>query len=361
MGSITSWVRLEPRCRDDDMTEARAAPASTIRCGCWRGNGRRASFRARTPARRCSRAGGRQRADHALLRRRHQAQHATSARRATTPRAMPLEALVERQPLRTASDAGSLRLAVESGLHFLRMLDAQPTSRSYRADFLARFALLPPTERSAGGAGCARRCSYWKLMAQRALDARRLLAAFRDVRGTPRSAPRRPAASRAGDRAEVDAAIDAWLAQHDALFSAAAGRCAPMRGIPSGWSTPSRSRGAPGGEETPLTATQYAEGHLDWHSVDYRPGDQPRRGAGQGEHAAGARGDAGAGQLSRRARRSASGRSRTRRIDYGLLPAGPGDIAASHAERVRHQLRQRLVRHPDRSRRRHADASRARS
>jgi hypothetical protein len=29
--------------------------------------------------------------------------------------------------------------------------------------------------------------------------------------------------------------------------------------------------GAPGGEETPLTAAQYAEGHLDWHSVDYDP------------------------------------------------------------------------------------------
>ena len=29
--------------------------------------------------------------------------------------------------------------------------------------------------------------------------------------------------------------------------------------------------GAPGNEEVPLTAAQYAEGHLDWHSVDYDP------------------------------------------------------------------------------------------
>ncbi len=48
----------------------------------------------------------------------------------------------------------------------------------------------------------------------------------------------------------------------------------------------SRSAGAPGNEEIPLTAAQYAEGHLDWHSVDYDPEINLGRGGRQGKHVA---------------------------------------------------------------------------
>jgi hypothetical protein len=44
-----------------------------------------------------------------------------------------------------------------------------------------------------------------------------------------------------------------------------------MLGITSGSEYAFSIGGAPGGEEIPLTAAQYAEGHLDWHSVDYDP------------------------------------------------------------------------------------------
>ena len=148
MGSITSWVRLEPRCRDDEMSEAVHARiydplwmlARQWQAGEFQGEDTGSPVLARW------------RADSAPITR----YYAGAIKKDTNvgaPRydakAMPLEALVERQPLRRPTNEGSLRLAVESGMHFLRMLDAQPISRSYRADFLARFALQPPTGRSA--------------------------------------------------------------------------------------------------------------------------------------------------------------------------------------------------------------------
>ena len=71
----------------------------------------------------------------------------------------------------------------------------------------------------------------------------------------------------AGDKAEIDGAIDAWLAQHDAMFAR------PQADAPDAWNHERLEyafsiSGAFDNEETPLTATQYAEGHLDWHSVD---------------------------------------------------------------------------------------------
>src|SRR6185503_8890453 len=93
------------------------------------------------------------------------------------PAALPLEALVERRPMRAAdaSDATLLGAAVEAGLHFLRMLAAQPVSQDYRAGFIARFALQPlgpaaiddPTAR------------FDRAMSGRAPDARRLAADIR--------------------------------------------------------------------------------------------------------------------------------------------------------------------------------------
>ncbi|MGH8639317.1 MAG: hypothetical protein ACREUZ_19450, partial [Burkholderiales bacterium] len=83
---------------------------------------------------------------------------------------------------------------------------------------------------------------------------------------------------------------------------------------------------APGGEETPLTATQYAEGHLDWHSMDL-----------DFEINLGATKDkASSAQLRAVMPAPVSFRGAPAQrfweiedaaIDYGLLPAGPGDIA----------------------------------
>jgi hypothetical protein len=237
-------------------------------------------------------------------------------------RAMPLETLVEHQPLHAPGAQGSLRLAAESGLDFLRMLDAQPTSRSYRADFLTRYALLPPSAEELAALDAETR-SYWRLMAQRAPDARRMIGEFRDARGQRIALPPDMDIA-AGDRAEIDAAIDTWLAQHAALFSV------PPTNAPDAWN-PERLEyafsisGAPGGAETPLTASQYAEGHLDWHSADVD--FEINLGAAKDKaNSSVVRAVMPAPVSFRGAPAARFWEIEDAAIDFGLLPAGPGDI-----------------------------------
>lgn len=321
MGSITSWVRLEPRCRDDAMNEAvhaRIYDPLWMLARQWQA----AEFQGEDTG---SPVAAHWRGDSAPITR----YYAGPIRKDTSisaPRydasTLPLEALVERQPLHGAAHQGSLRLAVESGMHFLRMLEAQPMSRNYRADFLELYRLQPPTDAERAGAD-AETLSYWKLMASRALDARRVIAAFRDPAGKRLPIPAAlPIA--AGDKAEVEGVIDAWLAQHDSLFAL------PQPGASDAWNAERLEYafsigGAPGGEETPLTAAEYAQGHLDWHSVDYDP-----------EINLGAAADKASKPLVqavmpapvsfRGAPAQRFWELEDRAIDYGLVPAGPGDI-----------------------------------
>jgi len=321
MGSITSWVRLEPRCRDDRLNEAvqaRIYDPLWMLARQWQV----AEFQGEDTG---SPVVARWRGDSAPVTR-YYAGAIKKDTRVYAPRydarAMPLEALVERQPLHGAANQGSLRLAVESGMHFLRMLDAQPISRSYRADFLKLYALQPPTEAERAGAD-VETLSYWKLMASRALDARRVIAAFRDAAGKRLPIPGTlPIA--ASDNAEVENVINQWLAQQDSLFAL------PQGDGSDAWNSERLEYafsigGAPGGEEVPLTAAQYAQGHLDWHSVDYDP-----------EINLGAATDQASNPLVRTVMpapvsfRGAPAQRfwemEDRAIDYGLLPAGPGDI-----------------------------------
>jgi len=321
MGSITSWVRLEPRCRDDRLNEAvqaRIYDPLWMLARQWQV----AEFQGEDTG---SPVVARWRGDSAPVTR-YYAGAIKKDTRVYAPRydarAMPLEALVERQPLHGATNQGSLRLAVESGMHFLRMLDAQPISRSYRADFLKLYALQPPTEAERAGAD-VETLSYWKLMASRALDARRVIAAFRDAAGKRLPIPGTlPIA--ASDKAEVENVINQWLAQQDSLFAL------PQGDGSDAWNSERLEYafsigGAPGGEEVPLTAAQYAQGHLDWHSVDYDP-----------EINLGAATDQASNPLVRTVMpapvsfRGAPAQRfwemEDRAIDYGLLPAGPGDI-----------------------------------
>jgi hypothetical protein len=321
MGSITSWVRLEPRCHDDEQSEAvraRVYDALWMLARQWQA----AEFQGEDAG---SPVLARWRGESAPITRYYAGAIAPNTNisaphyDATT---MPLEALVERQPLRRPTNEGSLRLAVESGMHFLRMLDAQPMSRSYRDAFLALHSVVPPTAAEMKSAD-AETLSYWKLMATRALDARRIVAAFRTAAGKRIPIPATMPIA-AGDRAEVDAVIDRWLAQHDSLFTL------PQTNAPDAWDSERLEYafsvgGAPGGEEIPLTATQYAEGHLDWHSVDYDP-----------EINLGAASDRASKPIVRTMMpapvsfRGAPAQRfwemEDRAIDYGLLPAGPGDI-----------------------------------
>jgi hypothetical protein len=321
MGSITSWIRLEPRCRTEDMSgavHARIYDPLWMLARQWQ-TGEFQGEDTGTPVL------ARWRASSAPITRYHAGAIAPNTKidgARYDARAMPLEALVERQPFRGGSNGQSLRRAVESGMHFLRVLDAQPTSRSYRSAVIARFALQPPSDAERAGLD-GETLSYWKLMAMRVPDARRLVASFRDQQGRRLPLPE-DLGVEAGDRAEVDRAIDEWLAQHDALFDH------PQADGPEAWNAERLEyafsvAGAFGSEETPLTATQCAGGHLDWHSVDLDL--EINLGAAQD--------DAGTPLVRAVIPAPVSFRGAPAQrfweledaaIDYGLLPAGPGDL-----------------------------------
>ena len=165
----------------------------------------------------------------------------------------PLQAFVERQPVpRRASGTrpfDGVRLGIETGRHFLRLLAQQPTSRDYADAFRLSYALL-----SSEAVTDPATAAYAGLMAGRALDGRRLRAAL----GT--------------------AAVRRWTAAVDAADLSGSGmpaglgaldRCAVQRtrrargawqpdrlGTPSPWL---RMGGSPSDERT-LTAAQYADG-----------------------------------------------------------------------------------------------------
>jgi hypothetical protein len=320
MPSITSWVRLEPRCHDTDMNEsvrARIADPLWLLARQWQ----TAEFQAEDTG---SPVLARWRAVSTSITRYHAGVVSPGPRtgRRYTAGALPLEAIVEQQKLRSGADArSSLRLAVESGLHFLRMLEAQATSRSYRADFIRRFALQPPAE--AERAGLDRETlAYWNLMAGRVPDARRLVAAFRAADGRRLPLPA-DLGVEAGDRAEVDRAIDGWLVDQAALFT----QPEPAQ---DAWN-PERleyafSIGAAFADgEIGLTAAEYSEGHLDWHGVDIDP--KIELGAKQDNAAVSlVRATIPAPVTFRGAPAQRFWEMEDANIDYGLLPAGPGDL-----------------------------------
>ncbi len=187
------------------------------------------------------------------------------------PAALPLEALVERRPMRAAdaNDARLLGVAVEAGLHFLRMVAAQEIIGNYRAGFIVRFALQAvPTE--AGGQVDDATARFARSMLGRAPDARRIADDIRAGRVAQWLVD--PVLNiLPGDRSEVQQAADAWLAWYDSLFSepatAADDAWDPAR-LEYGLSVSARLSATPS-DEFSFTAGEYDEGHLDWSAFDF--------------------------------------------------------------------------------------------
>src|SRR5262245_41052428 len=129
--SITSWNRLEPRCRDAQMstsTSARVFDPLWFIARQWQIG----EFQAEDAG---SPVMARVRATNAPLSRCHLGTLPPNTRTqapAYDPRSAPLETLVERRRMRAvdASEPRMLANAVEAGLHFLRMLELQPLSKT---------------------------------------------------------------------------------------------------------------------------------------------------------------------------------------------------------------------------------------
>ncbi len=262
--SITSWTRLEPEGRDPSMEASVKARlfdplwmlARQWQMGEFQGQDAGMPVEARV------------RSTTAPLSRLHLGAlpaNTQTVADAYDPLAQPLETLIERLPMRAAdpSDMRMLPFAIESGQHFLRILEAQPISRSYRVAFIRRFALLPP-ESSAPDEPTR---LLMATMAGRTVDGRRLAAAVRAGVATMVVDP--VLGIDTGDRAEAAAAASAWLAWYD-------GFCAEPAGASAAWepdrleyavSVTARLSTDPFDEFT-LTATEIDDGRVDWSSFD---------------------------------------------------------------------------------------------
>src|SRR5262249_12694770 len=179
MPSITSWMRLEPRCRNVEMTtslQARIYDPLWLLARQWQlgefqaednGSPIIASWRAET----------------ARLTRYHSGPIKPNTISAPAyDGKLPLEALVERETILPAATltAGPqrLRLAAEAGQQFLRMLQQRTLSRDYSGSFIKefQFTALTSNQRAALDADSL---AFFDLIASRVPDGRRLYAAFR--------------------------------------------------------------------------------------------------------------------------------------------------------------------------------------
>ena len=164
---------------------------------------------------------------------------------------VPLEVFVERQPCglpsADAPGADGLRLGVEAGQHFLRLLAAQSTAQDYSGAFTRTFAVRPLPDAEAARLDAASR-GYLRLVAGRALDGRRLQAALAKLSGDALPNIGTPIAT--GDAAEVRA--PARRGRHGPTSCSASPPPTTRRGSASGWSTPSRS--PPARAPTPSTS-----------------------------------------------------------------------------------------------------------
>ncbi|MGK4005477.1 hypothetical protein WMF31_22825 [Sorangium sp. So ce1036] len=325
--SITSWTRLEPHCRQADMQTSVAARvfdplwlmARQWQVGEFQGEDAGSPVTART------------RATTAQLSRSYLG--ALPPNTATQgapydPQTVPLEVLAERQRVRLA--AGNphthFKLGVEAGLHFLRLLEARPLSKDYRDAFIARFALQLPDAAALGALDAATQ-RYLQSMAGRALDGRLL---YDGARSTGSAALAQDSALRiaAADRAEVEIVAQQWLAWVDALFSE------PTAGSGDAWQAPrmeyalsvSGRLSADPIDEFTLTASEFYGGQLDWASFD-RNAEVNMGTLNDRRFAPLVETTVPAPVSFRGAPAARFWEFEDARIEYGLLPVGPTDLA----------------------------------
>ena len=272
MTSITTWLRLEPRCRTADMNgglQARIYDPLWLLARQWQlgefqgeDNGSPASAEWRGEVARFTRY-----APGPL------APRATVEGQPFDGRAVPLETLVEGEPITPKmTTLERLRFAADAGRHFLRLVEQQKVSRSYRADILALFPLAPLTD-DVRKALDSESVAFVALMGSRVPDGRTLYGALSaSLRPSP---PRRPALPPGlniaeSDVSEVLAAGDQWLRWVDGLFTqpAAAQSAWAADRMEYGFSLAARTSA----DEVVVTASEYSSGRLDWHDFEINGG-----------------------------------------------------------------------------------------
>jgi len=271
--SITSWTRLEPQCVDADMgvtSSARLFDPFWMLTRQWQ-MGEFQGEDAGTPVQ------ARVRATSAMLTRQFLGEVAkpTGAGPAIIPALpydagrAPLEVLVERRRMRAASadDPRMLTFAVDAGLHFLRMLELQTVSKSYRSVFVTKFALQPVDEDSIALIDNAT-SRYLQSMVGRAPDGRQIATALR-TSGAAQLVADAALNIATADRPKVQAAAAAWLSWFDAMYSEPAGT------TDDAWNPPRLEYALSVGarlsanteDDTTFSASE-VDGPMDWSSFD---------------------------------------------------------------------------------------------
>ena len=330
--SITSWTRLEPQS-DADMgtsSSARIFDPLWMLTRQWQ-MGEFQAEDAGTPIQ------ARVRATSAMICRRFAGELPAPgspspapvpiAAHAYDPLEAPLEVLVERRRMRAADadDPRMLSFAVEAGLHFLRTLDHQTLTKSYRSVFITRLALRPLPESSLARIDDAS-ARYLQSMVGRAPDGRQLAALLRTT-GAARLVLEPALAIAPADRPDVQLAATAWLAWYDSMYSE------PVDPIDDAWNPPrleyavsvgARLSSAPGDEVT-FSATEI-DGPIDWSAFDVNTQASLTTAADKGF--------ASIVEATIPAPVTVPGLPASRfwemedaRIAYGLVPVGPTDLA----------------------------------
>jgi hypothetical protein len=219
-----------------------------------------------------------------------------------------------------------LRLSVEAGLHFLLMLEQQPLSRKYRPAFIARFALQRPDQSVLDKADEETR-RFVETMVGRAADARRLAEMLR-AGGVEQLIADTALQIVVADRAEVRQTAMRWLEWYDALFSE------PETESDDAWSPPRMEYALTVAgqlsddrfDQRALTASEFYDGHLDWSSFDL---DSEVNLGTERDHTFGVITETTvpAPVVFRGAPAPRYWELEDARIEYGLMPVGPTDLA----------------------------------
>jgi len=251
MPSITTWTRLEPICREDDVRaglEARVHDPLWLLGRQWQVS----EFKGEDAG---SPVGAKLRMEASSLTRwRPGALPAEGPAPGLRfdPAATPLETLVEREPA-AARAAPSLRFAVDAGRHFLRLLRANGAA-AQGPKFLASHAVEPPPAEQLAELDEETRRLY-EVFAGRTIDGARL---FRDfsrkfpTKGGLGSAARLWLAWYRTAFAEPEKDARAWIDERLEY------RFAVSAPTPSG--------------EVVLQAPEYTEGRLDWYDFSVARG-----------------------------------------------------------------------------------------
>jgi hypothetical protein len=268
MPSVTTWTRIEPRAREDDVQlglQARVYDplwllARQWQLGEFKGEDAGSPVAARIDA-------------DAFALTRFYPRPLGSPGRVVAPTfdgtSTPLEMMVEREPMR-APAAATLRLSADAGLHFGRLLNANALGQ-YRAAYLTRFAFLTPTPDLLPSYDPAS-LRFLAPMVGRMIDGVRLAMTLQASQPTDTGLPGLPPDPNvpAADRDRARLVVQIWLAWYTNL-------CAEPLADAATWVTERMEyefavAAMTPTEEVVLSAPEYVEGRLDWYSFGLRPG-----------------------------------------------------------------------------------------